>query len=67
MPKKKNDELSYRNALQELQDIVADIEKVDLPVDEVIQKVKRANELLAFCKATIQASGETLEKLTASN
>jgi exodeoxyribonuclease VII small subunit len=67
MSKKKIDALSYQEALQELQDIVVYIEQADLPVDEVIQKVKRANELLAFCKAIIETSGKTLDKLTDSN
>lgn len=66
MVKKKNEELSYQDALRELQEIVDYIENADLPVDEVIQKVKRSNELLAFCKATIQESGETLVKLSST-
>lgn len=71
MPKKKVETISpstlnYQEALLEIQQIVETIEKTDLPVDEVIKMVKRANELLAFCKKILEQSGESLVKLSAS-
>lgn len=41
---------SYESALQELKSIVSDIENDSVSVDELTKKVKRASELIKFCK-----------------
>lgn len=41
---------SYESALQELKTIVSDIENDSVSVDELTKKVKRASELIKFCK-----------------
>ncbi|GAA0757060.1 exodeoxyribonuclease VII small subunit [Psychroflexus lacisalsi] len=41
---------SYESALQELKIIVSDIENDSVSVDELTKKVKRASELIKFCK-----------------
>ncbi len=53
---KKNE--SYESALQELKTIVSDIENDSVSVDELTKKVKRASELIKFCK-TILTKTET--------
>lgn len=41
---------SYESALEELKTIVSDIENDTVSVDELTKKVKRASELIKFCK-----------------
>jgi exodeoxyribonuclease VII small subunit len=41
---------SYNAAMQEVEQILASLEKNSLDVDEMSQKVKRATELLQACK-----------------
>lgn len=43
-------ELTYAEAITELESIVAQIERDDIPVDELLEKVKRSSELIMFCK-----------------
>jgi len=44
---------SYESALEELKTIVSDIETDSVSVDELTQKVKRASELIKFCKTIL--------------
>ena len=54
---------SYKDAFEELQNIVSDIESGDIAVDELTAKINRASELLTICKAKLTASEEEVEKL----
>ena len=45
--------MTYTQAFQELQEIVAEIEKGETTVDVLSQKVKRAAELMQICKKTL--------------
>ncbi len=47
---KKNKNLNYQNALEELVQIQAQMEINQIPIDELDIAVKRATELLSFCK-----------------
>ncbi|MEA4840757.1 MAG: exodeoxyribonuclease VII small subunit [Bacteroidales bacterium] len=50
---------SYNAAMQEVEQILASLEKNNLDVDEMSQKVKRAAELLQACKQKLyQADAE---------
>lgn len=44
---------SYESALQELKTIVAEIENDSVSVDDLTTKVKRASELIKFCKTVL--------------
>lgn len=44
---------SYESALQELKTIVSDIENDSVSVDELAKKVKRASELIKYCKTIL--------------
>ena len=48
-----NNEMSYSEAIAELETIVSEIEQDDVPVDELLEKVKRAADLITFCKAKL--------------
>jgi len=41
---------SYEEAFNELQEIVQEIENGDVNVDELGEKVRRAGELMRFCR-----------------
>lgn len=47
------DNLTYENALSELEQIVAAVERGELPISELTVKLKRAQELLAFCQTQL--------------
>lgn len=55
--------LTYEKALQELQQIVAQLQEDALSVDELSDKVKRAAELIAYCREKLRTAEESLEGL----
>ena len=54
---------TYKDAFDELQEIVSDIESGDVAVDELTENISRATLLLGICKAKLTASEEEVEKL----
>lgn len=46
--------MTYEEAYNELQEIVENMEHGSISVDELSAKVKRAAELIAFCKKKLQ-------------
>jgi exodeoxyribonuclease VII small subunit len=56
---------TYDAALEELQQIVAEIESDEISIDTLSKKVKRAAELLTFCKEKLrQTEGDVNEILS---
>lgn len=45
--------ITYEAALAELERIVASVESGELPIDKLTAQLKRAQELLAFCKTQL--------------
>jgi exodeoxyribonuclease VII small subunit len=58
---KKN--LSYSEAIAEIESIVERIENNELDIDELAQNVKRVAELIKFCKAKLKSTEEEVEKI----
>jgi len=58
-----DEKFGYREAFEELQQIVNEIEIGDIPVDELTQKINRATALLGICKAKLVDSETEVEKL----
>ncbi|MFC2124621.1 exodeoxyribonuclease VII small subunit [Bacteroidota bacterium] len=54
--------LTYKSALKELEEIVNKIENESPDVDELIGMVKRAIELMSFCKTKLRTTEEELKK-----
>ena len=54
---------SYQEALDELRAIHARLTREDVDVDRLIEDVKRAADLLAFCRERLTAVGERLEEV----
>lgn len=57
------EEISYTTAKQEIESIVESIESGKLNVDELNQKVKRASELISFCKDKLTKTDTELQKI----
>lgn len=57
--------LSYKQAEEELTRIVAEIEKGDVDVDILTQKVKRATELIRFCRGKLRKTELEINKALA--
>ena len=58
-----NEEINYTDAFQELQTIVTEIENGEISVDELSQKVKRAAQLIKFCKTKLATTEEDVNKI----
>ncbi|HLS95692.1 exodeoxyribonuclease VII small subunit [Sphingobacterium allocomposti] len=56
---------TYNDAFQELQLIVSEIESGQINVDELTDKIRRASDLIAVCKAKLTSSEAEVEKLLA--
>lgn len=52
---------SYADATAELDRILADLERDDLDIDLLADRVRRAAELLTWCRGRIRAAGDEVE------
>lgn len=48
-----NQEITYENALKEIEQIVALVERGELPINQLSANIKRAQQLLTTCKAQL--------------
>lgn len=55
-----NEQISYAEAFEELQEIVSEIEQGEISVDELSIKVKRAAELIKICKTKLTTTEENV-------
>lgn len=55
--------LNYKEAMAEIEGIVAQLENNQLDIDELNSKVKRVSELIAFCKSKLHETEEEVEKI----
>lgn len=56
-------EQTYGEAMKELQEIMDAVENDNLDVDILMQKVKRAAELIKFCKGKLVKTNEEIQKV----
>ncbi|GAQ95284.1 exodeoxyribonuclease VII small subunit [Thermodesulfovibrio aggregans] len=54
--------LSYSKAMKEIEEILKYIESQEVDVDVLVEKVKRATELIRFCKSKLKSAEEELHK-----
>ena len=47
---KNNEQLTYKQAIQELENIVQDLERDNQDIDTLCQRLMRATELVDFCR-----------------
>ena len=60
MPKKK---LTYNEAITEIEEILERMEREELDVDELSEKVKRVSELVSYCRNKLKTTEEEVEKV----
>lgn len=57
------EKISYTEAFEELQQIVAEIESGDISVDELAEKVKRATVLVKVCREKLSKTEEDVNTI----
>lgn len=55
--------VKYEESFEELQQIVTDLEDGEISVDELSSKIKRASELIQFCKKKLTSTEEDVSKI----
>ncbi|HPD96196.1 MAG: exodeoxyribonuclease VII small subunit [Bacteroidales bacterium] len=55
--------LKYNEAIAEVEKIISEIEDNETDLDELASKLKRAAELLNFCKAKLRSTEEEIQKI----
>ncbi len=58
----RKNKLTYTSAITELEKIVEEIESGEIDVDVLTVKVKRASELVKFCKDSLRNTQKEVEK-----
>lgn len=56
-------DISYTDALNELNDIAREIENESIPVDALTVKLRRASELITLCRAKLRLTEEEVKKI----
>ncbi len=63
MAKKKGKDLNYKDAISELQNILAKLQDEETSIDDLVKEVKRAQELVKYCKDVLRSTETDLEKI----
>jgi exodeoxyribonuclease VII small subunit len=56
-------DVTYSDALNELNEIAREIENESIAVDELTKKLKRASELITICRAKLRLTEEEVKKI----
>ncbi len=59
----KQKSLNYQSAMQELQGIVAQLQEEAVGIDQLTEKVKRAAELIRFCREKLRSTEQEIEEM----
>ncbi|NBU19290.1 MAG: exodeoxyribonuclease VII small subunit [Betaproteobacteria bacterium] len=62
-PTEKSPPASYEDALKELENLVADMEAGQLPLAQLLTGYERGAELLAYCRAQLDAVEQQIKVL----
>ena len=63
MAKRTKEIKSYETAMQELQGIVMALQEETVSIDDLSTNVKRAAELIQYCKTKLRSTSEEIEDL----
>lgn len=58
-----NDAPSYKNAIEEIESIVNEIENESVDIDVLAQKVKRAAFLIKLCRKRLKTTDNEIKKI----
>lgn len=61
-----HDDIGYADAVGELDDILAELERADVDVDVLADRVARAAHLIGVCRARISAARLQIDRVVAS-
>ena len=56
---------TYSRAMNRLETIVRQVDGNELEIDELVEKIKEANEIIAFCSEKLKKADMEVEKLLA--
>jgi exodeoxyribonuclease VII small subunit len=57
-------ELTYNEAYAKLEKLVEQLEEGEIPLEELTQKVKQANELIAICENKLRSINNSIDEET---
>jgi exodeoxyribonuclease VII small subunit len=57
-----NPQKSFDEAWQALQQLVAEVEDENLPLDQLAEKVKAARQLMKYCEAKLRSIEQDLQQ-----
>ncbi len=55
--------MTYKEAVAEIDEVLAKIEQEELDVDELSEKVRRVSLLIRFCKEKLHKTSEEVENI----
>jgi exodeoxyribonuclease VII small subunit len=55
--------MTYKDAIEEIESIIAKIENDEFSIDELAEKVKRISYLITFCKEKLRHTEEELDNI----
>ncbi|MBO7160378.1 MAG: exodeoxyribonuclease VII small subunit [Paludibacteraceae bacterium] len=58
--------MTFEQAIQQLEALTAKLEKGDVDLAQLSEEIKRAQELIVFCKAQLGQVQQDVENLTTS-
>ncbi|MDR1335861.1 MAG: exodeoxyribonuclease VII small subunit [Tannerella sp.] len=58
-----NEQTTYTQAFEELKGIVSDIDRKEISVDELAEKVRKAAQLIKICKAKLDSTEEDVNRI----
>jgi exodeoxyribonuclease VII small subunit len=60
---RKSKQLTYSQALTEIEGIISEIESAEINVDVLSEKVSKAADLIKFCKGKLRNTEEEVKKV----
>lgn len=54
---------TYKEAIEQLENIIAKIDSNDVEIDTLVKDIKQANELIALCRTKLNRADEEVQKL----
>ncbi len=59
--------ITYEKAIEELNDIIAQIEESNLPLDKMITLYEKGNELIKYCEKELKKFEEKINVINRNN
>jgi len=54
---------TYKEAIDQLEKIIAKIDSNEVEIDTLVEDIKQANELIALCRSKLNRADEEVQKL----